>query len=238
MEWLRADYTEVWTTADNAPLVRFADRVEAISSTGLDLLELGLPQWGAPDATRLRGFDSIVSWYGGSRQSFRDAVRGLPFVFHAALPTDDTRHAVDFYLAQVDAPPGAVPRVPVERHSGDYLAIHPFSGSARKNWPLDRFQAVADRLGVAVQWSAGPDEHLPGARRFGDRYQLARWLAGARCYLGNDSGVSHLAAAVGTPVVAIFGPTNPAVWAPRGDRVRVLLEPDVDSATCAVLDCM
>jgi ADP-heptose:LPS heptosyltransferase len=41
-------------------------------------------------------------------------------------------------------------------------------------------------------------------------------------YIGNDSGISHLAAAAGAPVVALFGPTDPAVWAPRGPRVRIL----------------
>jgi ADP-heptose:LPS heptosyltransferase len=51
---------------------------------------------------------------------------------------------------------------------------------------------------------------------------LAGWLRSARVYIGNDSGITHLAAAAGAPVVAIFGPTDPAVWAPRGDRVRLV----------------
>jgi len=57
--------------------------------------------------------------------------------------------------------------------------------------------------------------------RIDDLYELAQWLAGARLYIGNDSGVTHLAAAVGIPVLALFGPTDPAVWAPRGANVRV-----------------
>jgi ADP-heptose:LPS heptosyltransferase len=58
--------------------------------------------------------------------------------------------------------------------------------------------------------------------RFDDLYELACWLAGASLYVGNDSGITHLAAAAGAPVVALFGPTDPAVWAPRGPRVRVV----------------
>jgi ADP-heptose:LPS heptosyltransferase len=54
-----------------------------------------------------------------------------------------------------------------------------------------------------------------------DLYELARWLAQARLFVGNDSGITHLAAAVGTPVLALFGPTDPAVWAPRGPHVQV-----------------
>ena len=55
-----------------------------------------------------------------------------------------------------------------------------------------------------------------------DLYQLACWLARARIYIGNDSGITHLAAAAGAPVVALFGPTDPRVWAPRGERVRIV----------------
>ena len=45
--------------------------------------------------------------------------------------------------------------------------------------------------------------------------------------IGNDSGMTHLAAAVGTPVIAVFGPTDPAVWGPRGKKVRILWGSDV-----------
>ncbi len=55
-----------------------------------------------------------------------------------------------------------------------------------------------------------------------DLPQLAALLARAKAYLGNDSGVTHLAAAVGVPTVALFGPTLPDVWAPLGESVRVL----------------
>jgi heptosyltransferase III len=51
---------------------------------------------------------------------------------------------------------------------------------------------------------------------------LAALLSLSGCYLGNDSGVTHLAAAAGAPVVALFGPTDPAVWGPRGRKVTVL----------------
>jgi heptosyltransferase-3 len=47
-------------------------------------------------------------------------------------------------------------------------------------------------------------------------------LAQARLYIGNDSGITHLAAAAGTRVLALFGPTDPATWAPRGFGIRVI----------------
>ena len=52
--------------------------------------------------------------------------------------------------------------------------------------------------------------------------ELARELASARLYIGNDSGITHLAAAVGCPTIALFGPTDAAVWAPRGGHVTAL----------------
>ena len=52
--------------------------------------------------------------------------------------------------------------------------------------------------------------------------QLAAVLKKCSLYLGSDSGITHLAAAVGTPVVALFGPTDPRVWSPRGDNVSIV----------------
>jgi ADP-heptose:LPS heptosyltransferase len=75
---------------------------------------------------------------------------------------------------------------------------------------------------LTVRWCAGPnDPPLAGAVRIDDLYRLACWISQARLYVGNDSGITHLAAATGVPVLALFGPTDPAVWAPRGANVRV-----------------
>lgn len=219
LEHLRAAYTEVWVASQNVPLIRFADRVRAISSTGLDLA--GLDGIASPVFSDLGAFDEIVSWYGSNRPDFRSAVEGLPFVFHDALPPDASMHATDFYLHQVGAPLGATPRIPCDVPREPFIAIHPFSGSPRKNWPLEPYRELASRLPVPVKFCAGPEQELEGAVRIPGLYNLAQWLASAVAYIGNDSGITHLAAAVGTPVLALFGPTDPRVWAPRGP-VRVL----------------
>ncbi len=231
-------YLEVWTSSRNVPLARFADRACSIVSTGLDSLD--------PPASviaRLREFDSIMSWYGANRAEFRDWARRheLPFQFHQALPPENAAtHAVDFYLDQTGnghLTPGT-PRLDCGRMAdgnGDiddaFGVIHPFSGSPGKNWPLDRFVELAKRLEsqMPVKWCAGPEETLPwDAVRIGDLYDLAFWLASARVYVGNDSGITHLAAAAGAPVVALFGATNPAVWGPRGERVRIVEGPSME----------
>ena len=224
LEYLAADHTEVWVPGAVAPLIRFADRVRSLSSTGLDLV--GLPDVEPPQhaIAALAQFDSIISWYGTNRSEFRTEVGrlGLPFEFFDALPRElNGVHAADYFLRQVGGEGHAVPRIPCPRSDGGFAAIHPFSGSASKNWPLDCFQFVAKHLNIPVRWCAGPEEALPDAVLFDDLYELAQWLAHGRLYIGNDSGISHLAAAVGAPVVAIFGPSDPAVWGPRGQRVRV-----------------
>jgi hypothetical protein len=229
LESLRSEYCEVWVAGPNVPLVRFADRVRAIGSTGIDLLGIAEPP--ANLLTELRGFDSIVSWYASNRPEFRDLMDslGLPCRFLPALPSAGCAlHATDFYLDQVhgfsDRQAEPIPRIPCGVPRGEYAAIHPFSGSHRKNWPIDKFRQLARGLerAMRVLWCAGPDDPpLPGAVRIDDLYELARWLAGARLYIGNDSGITHLAAAVGTPVLALFGPTEPEIWAPRGELVRV-----------------
>lgn len=118
--------------------------------------------------------------------------------------------------------------------STGFLAIHPGSGSPTKNWPPERFAALVDAVARGRPWLLveGPaDERavspLRGhpwavhARELPPRH-LGVVLARAGVFVGNDSGVSHLAAAWGAPTVALYGPTDPEVWRPIGERVRVV----------------
>ena len=116
------------------------------------------------------------------------------------------------------------------------VAVHPGSGGRRKCWPAERFAEVAAGLGRPVVLLEGPAD-AEACRAFRDRAasplrvaragglsvpQAAALVAGCGLFLGNDSGMSHLAAALGVPTVAVFGPTDPAVWSPRGPVVRVV----------------
>ncbi len=248
------DSAEIWASSPNLPLLRHIAPVRSIPSVQLDLLEIDPPQ---ALIERLRNFDEIVSWYGAAREEFCRALEtvSVPFRLLRALPPEGSVcHAVDFYLAQAGFDLAAreklAPRLPFARTSSasepstrdSFIAIHPFSGSAKKNWPLASFQTVAAQLtrltGLPCQWCAGPEEELACAHRFDDLGELAQWVSSAALYLGNDSGVSHLAAACGTPAVVIFCASNPSIWAPRGRAVAVLERPDciqVVSAARALL---
>ncbi|MCC7499108.1 MAG: glycosyltransferase family 9 protein [Bryobacterales bacterium] len=223
---------EVWIRSPLVPLVQFSPRCSPLSATGLDLVGIPNVDWPPALLERLNQFDSIVSWYGSNRAEFREAVarRHLPFHFLPALPpAGDGRHAVDFYLHQTLPlrvnQMEAVPRIPVRSVARGSIVIQPFSGSSKKNWPLDRFHELARDLPWPVEWCCSPEEHLAGARQFDSLKELAEWIGGARLYIGNDSGISHLAAAVGTPTIVLFGPADPAVWAPRGPWVQVVQAP-------------
>lgn len=119
-----------------------------------------------------------------------------------------------------------------------FLALHPGSGSPAKNWPPPRFAALAaarsgDRPWLLVRGPAD-DAAVRALGETGPRIDpgtlpprvLGAMLRHAGLFVGNDSGVSHLAAAFGAPTLALFGPTDPDVWAPVGGAVRTLRSPD------------
>ncbi len=227
MESLRSGYTEVWCAGQNVPLARFADAAQSIVASGLDGLGL-LPSEHVVE--RLRGFDSIISWYGSNRPEFRELVQGLnlPFTFFPALP-DGRGHAIEFYNRQAREfgaeAPSRFPRIECPAVERTFAVIHPFAGGIAKRAPMAVFKRAAERLRekMPVCWLCGPEEYLEDAFRIEDLHELACWLRGARIFVGNDSGISHLAAAVETPVLAFFNVTDPRVWAPRGVCANVAI---------------
>ena len=153
-----------------------------------------------------------MSWYGANRPEFREALlsSGVPASSIAALPpTDYAGHATDFFAAagRCSQPASFHESKSLPETTRETVVIHPFSGGRRKNWPLHLYRELASQLPCEVEWTAGPEEELPGAERFANLADLAAWIAGARLYIGNDSGITHLAAAIGVQTLALFGPS-------------------------------
>lgn len=125
-----------------------------------------------------------------------------------------------------------------------YIAIHPGSGGAQKCWLAASFVAVIEHLwqrGYPILLLAGPADHervsciqnlLPTAPEPGMLEVLidaplvvvAEHLQKCSGYLGNDSGITHLAAMLGIPTIALFGASDPAIWRPLGPDVEVIQE--------------
>ncbi|MSR67189.1 MAG: glycosyltransferase family 9 protein [Pedosphaera sp.] len=120
------------------------------------------------------------------------------------------------------------------------VAVHPGSGGEKKLWPIENWIALcrwlvekkkANLLIVTGEADQANRQrlHTQFAQQhvcFADNLklpQLAAVIEQANLFIGHDSGISHLAAAVGVPTLALFGPTNPAVWRPLGAKVRILL---------------
>jgi heptosyltransferase-2/heptosyltransferase-3 len=128
-------------------------------------------------------------------------------------------------------------------------AENPGASMPEKRWPAERFAALASWLrarGLYVLLSGGPGD-VARCQEVAERAGLANSasLAGradiattaavierAALFIGPDTGLSHIAAAVGAPTVAIFGPTNPRRYRPLGDLARVVAAP----GSCAVPD--
>lgn len=121
------------------------------------------------------------------------------------------------------------------------VVIHPGSGSLTKNWPVERWLRLAEEIRVAhpqseIVFVSGEAEMerrtLPAEVLLTFTHwqalplvELAERLAGCTLFLGHDSGISHLASACGVPSLLLFGPTDPATWAPPQSTARVLRAP-------------
>lgn len=123
-----------------------------------------------------------------------------------------------------------------------FIAVHPGSGSPKKNWPIERWRELIAALPTPASLILGEAElELAGAqscRAFPVETgrsktaplqlvnrpleELVAHFAQCGLFLGHDSGISHLAAACGVSCVLLFGPTDPTLWAPRAPHVSVL----------------
>jgi len=136
----------------------------------------------------------------------------------------------------------ALPHLPFQGSGPPTLLIHPGSGGKNKCWSPNHFANTADTLirqtGCQVCLSSGPADG-PLAEEVSHLMtenatllpqlplrQFASFMATCNAYLGNDSGPTHLSAALGLPTVALFGPTNPHIWSPRGPKVHIVASPD------------
>lgn len=223
------------------------------AETAALLLESGpLP---APLAARLAGFDAAIVYSRAGALPARLKRLIPRVVVRDPQPPSQATHASAWFataLEDLGVPPASEPPPPMAPSPKEaaaardlarnlperFLAVHPGSGSPAKNWAADRFAALADLLvpGLPFALVEGPAdrEAVAGVQALAPRAVVVRdlplrilgaLLARAGFYVGNDSGISHLAAAYGAPSLVLFGPTDPAVWSPLGPRVAFVRSP-------------
>ncbi|HXK59718.1 MAG TPA: glycosyltransferase family 9 protein [Acidobacteriota bacterium] len=122
--------------------------------------------------------------------------------------------------------------------AGTRIVVHPGSGGLLKNWPPRQFaetirllrdagksvivlEGEADTHAVRELMTDIEGEHIPLLRE-ASLLEVAGVIKASQLVIANDSGIAHLAASVGTPLICLFGPTDPNIWRPLGDSVRVL----------------
>lgn len=173
--------------------------------------------------------------------------RGLPGIQCDPLEAVTRRvHVADWLVDAIDPEfPDRVPRLRVRPAEGAPLVIHPGAGSPAKRWPSELFAALAQALRLpcaVVRGPADPELALPFQHQQWHNLtlpELVSKLAGSGLFVGNDSGISHVAAALGVPTLAIYQSTDPAIWGVRGTMTRILAgEVSVDEASTACHDLL
>ena len=140
-----------------------------------------------------------------------------------------------------------------DEERSNVIVLHPGSGSKKKVWPLDRFldlvrylqrysgsrilivlgpaeSAEVQKAFEGIEWDMGPAAPIlaKGLSLLG----LASVMEGCRLFIGNDSGITHMAAALGLPTIALFGPTDHKIWSPRGEKV-VVIRREISCSPCS-----
>ena len=229
-----------------------AEGVSAIESPRLAGFFADGGSWADKEAVWLSGFEQIVSYLYDPRDIFRANVArcsSAPFVAGPHRPDETVAiHAAEQLLQPLTALGihGADPRprltLPSASPATPCLALHPGSGGERKNWPEARW---AELLKLVAAESTRP-VLLIGGEAEGDRctrlaaamppgrvevaqqlplVELAGKMRSCTAFIGHDSGITHLAAALDLPGLVVWGETNLAVWRPQSGRMNILRDP-------------
>jgi ADP-heptose:LPS heptosyltransferase len=231
-----------------------AERASALESTAL-------AGFFAPDGSRhpytadyFAGFELIISYAYDPEWIFQSNIsKCSPAKFIAGPHRPDeslNSHATELLLRPLEAlgirDADTRPRLTLpanaQRFESRRLAVHPGSGSEKKNWPELKWRELLHLLALKTEWKF----LLIGGEAEGSRCQgiaaglppdrvaiaqdlplveLAEKMASCAAFIGHDSGITHLAAALDLPGLALWGPTAEKTWRPRSDRIKLLRHP-------------
>jgi heptosyltransferase-3 len=146
-------------------------------------------------------------------------------------------------IAIFNADPAPKIEIPAVRRAGRWIAVHPGSGSEKKNWPMEKWVELLKRVEREMDFKI----LLIGGEADGERVEMVRRaldgrrielmqnrplvevagnLRGCEVFIGHDSGISHIAGAVGMPALVLWGESKFEIWRPLNANVRILRAPD------------
>jgi ADP-heptose:LPS heptosyltransferase len=211
---------------DRSPVLGLAARLAGIP------VRIGLDSGGRAFACNLR----VKVFPGHEMDLYLALARAVGIDPNGALPTFVPGQQAEEWARQFLSQKGLAEQSFAVLHPGG--GDNPGAQMPSKRWPAVNYAWLADRLAAMGVHTVlvGADEDMQSAEEvagaatshplnLAGRVSLAQVAALARraaLYVGNDTGVTHIAAAVGAPTLAIFGPTDPNRYAPRGQRVRAL----------------
>jgi ADP-heptose:LPS heptosyltransferase len=173
-------------------------------------------------------------------------VSGALFLKGCHRPVDDVGEPASVALLRALEPIGIfnvdpAPRIclSVPRLNPETIALHPGSGSESKNWPVQNWYELISlflKQGNMKLMIVGGEAEIQKVRHLRNRFNesklrvllnepltnVARKLSACCAFVGHDSGITHLAAALGIPCVVLWAKTNEKVWRPIGERVKIL----------------
>jgi heptosyltransferase-2 len=230
----------------------FVDKVQSIESRALACFFARGGQLSEDLADYFSEFDIIVSYLYDPDLVFQSNVAlctGAQFIAGPHRP-DETGNASASQvflkplerLAIFDADP--IPRLglPAVVPVPGQVALHPGSGSESKNWPEEKWAGLLEMIASTTPFSVvlvGGEAEGAKLQRLAATFpparlrvaqsvplaELAALLASCASFVGHDSGISHLAAAVGLPCVILWGHTNERIWRPPGGKILLLQDP-------------
>jgi lipopolysaccharide heptosyltransferase II len=195
---------------------------------------------------RDRGYTDLADWRGALERTHTVDLY-LQGLAELGVPVRTRSTAIDLAPEERDAAAARLERL-APRGDGPLVLVHPGASAPNKLWPAEHFAVICDEL----QADVGARVLLLGGAREADMLarirtamrtpavmldapvsvrELAALLQAADLFFGHDSGPMHLAAAVGTPVVALFGAISPVQWGPLGEA-HVVIRPDMPCTAC------
>jgi len=158
--------------------------------------------------------------------------------FHPPFPTEPGIHVIDHHLSvlnqfSITSQSNIIPYFYLKQKFTGRILIHPGSGGCQKNFTPEFYRVIADSVfngKGTISFILGPNE-VTLRQYYQDKYEiiepnsivsLARFISGASLFLGNDSGVTHLAAFLGVRTLGLYKSSSPVIWGIRGIKTQII----------------